>query len=174
MKKFLLTAAILFAGLSITKAQNNHARIGAHIGLPLDDFNTSHNFNFGVDFSYLWEVNDVLKLGGKTGMSHFTGNDYNYSMYSNNGTYQFYIKYEDLTIVPLAITTKWNFAGKFFTGGDLGYAFFLNGSENTGALYVQPQVGINLGKNEIYLGYKGLVKDGEALASVNLGYAFNF
>jgi len=30
--------------------KNNHAKVGAHIGLPISDFSNYHTFNIGVDF----------------------------------------------------------------------------------------------------------------------------
>ena len=170
MKRILLSAAILIAGITTSFAQNSHAKVGAHIGLPITDFSNSHTFNLGVDFSYVWQVGDRLELGAKTGFSHFTGTEYNYGYIG----YSYYVKYENVTILPIAATTKWNITRKLFTGTDLGYAFFLSGMENTGSFYFQPQIGIDLGKNEIYLGYKNLLKSGETLSTINLGYAYNF
>jgi len=47
-------------------------------------------------------------------------------------------------------------------------------NENSASRYVQLEFKLNLGNNEIYLGYKGLIKDRETLATFALGYAFNF
>ena len=52
--------------------------------------------------------------------------------------------------------------------------FFLNENADTGALYYQPKVGIDIKQSELYLAYKGMAKDGTGIGSINLGYAYNF
>ena len=172
MKKHLLTAAIFIAGLTNLNAQSGNFKTGAHVGIPVSSIASDfYNVNLGVDIAYLWNLSDRLQLGATSGLSYYIGKN-DYKIWING--YEFEGEVENRSIIPLAGTLKYYFSDLFFAGGDLGYAFFLNGTSDTGSFYFQPKAGVNLKATELYLSYKGLSKGGETIGTINLGYAYNF
>ncbi|MFV0185634.1 hypothetical protein OBK16_00380 [Empedobacter falsenii] len=166
MKKILFSLALVIAGLTNVNAQQGHFKVGAHVGLPTGNLSEAYSLNLGADLAYLWKINDIVELGATTGISNYFGKNIDFMGYD--------IEVEDVQIIPLAATAKFNIAQRFFVGADLGYAFFLGESEDTGSFYYQPKIGYDFNKSEVYLGYKGMSEDGYNVGSINLGYAYNF
>lgn len=169
MKKILFSLVILFAGLSSANAQEGHFKVGAHIGLPVGNLSDGYSFNLGADVAYLWKFDSGFEVGATTGISNYFGKKVTERFAGMEYTFD----YKDQQIIPLAATAKYSFQEKFFVGADLGYAFFLEG-DDSGAFYYQPKVGYNFNQSEVYLGYKGMSRDGGSIGSINLGYAYNF
>ena len=172
----ILTIVLLGLGLANVNAQDGNFKVGAHLGIPISSIASDfYNVNLGVDVAYLWNISDKLQIGTTSGFSFYSGkNDYSFWIFSPSGAYELNGEVENRTVLPLAGALKYNFSKKFFAGADLGYAFFLSGTSNTGSLYFQPKAGLNFKKNEIYISYKGLSKGGETIGTINLGYAYNF
>ncbi|GGE98931.1 hypothetical protein SAMN05443634_10513 [Chishuiella changwenlii] len=170
MKKILLYVALLFISLSNVNAQEGHFKAGTHLGFPVGKLSDNYSFNLGIDVAYLWKLNNITELGITTGFSNYFGKTVSASYWG----YTFNSDIKDVQIIPLAATAKFNIANDFFIGTDLGYAFFLDGGDETGAFYFQPKVGLDFKKSELYLSYKGMSKNGNNIGSVNLGYAYNF
>lgn len=166
MKKIVLAGALALIGLMNVNAQEGHFKLGAHVGLPVGDFSDSHSFNLGLDVAYLWQITNEFELGATTGFTNYFGKKETFMGYS--------FTYDDVQMIPLAATAKFNIVPQFFVGTDIGYVFFLNKDSDTGAFYYQPKVGYNLEKSEIFVGYKGMAKSGETLGAISLGYAYNF
>ncbi|PIE50971.1 MAG: hypothetical protein CSA38_00425 [Flavobacteriales bacterium] len=167
MKKLFLASAIALMGATTVNAQSGNFKVGAHVGLPVGDLSAAYVFNVGADVSYILNVSENFNLGLTTGYSHYFGEE----LEVNNSPL---LKIPDFGLVPIAVTGEYLFTPKVYLGTDLGYAFFTNadkGADN-GALYYQPKIGYKFGASEVYVGYKGMSKDGESLSSINLGYAF--
>lgn len=162
MKKLILLGAFaLFGSMS---AQSGF-KLGAHVGLPTGDAGNIYSFTLGADASYLWPVADSFSAGIATGYSAWLGKsvDLGYGLGS--------VKYDTLSMIPVAATASYKLAENFTVGADLGYGFvFANGS-NDGGFYYQPKVGYTIGNGEISLGYQGLTKNGSTISAVNLGYS---
>ena len=166
MKKLLFSLALVISGVINVNAQQGHFKLGAHVGIPTGNLSDAYNFNLGADLAYMWELSDIVELGATTGISNYFGKNINF--------YGYDLEIEDVQIIPLAATAKFNVAKSFFIGADLGYAFFLGDDSDTGSFYYQPKIGYDFNKSEVYLGYKGMSQDGYNIGSINLGYAYNF
>ncbi|PIE50970.1 MAG: hypothetical protein CSA38_00420 [Flavobacteriales bacterium] len=167
MKKIFLVAAIALMGATTVNAQSGNFKVGAHIGLPVSDLITTYTFNTGVDVSYTLNVSEHFNLGITTGYSYYFGKTIKISNTP-------FLEVPDLGIIPIAATGEYLFPSKIYLSTDLGYAFFTNTGANaySGAFYYQPKIGYKFGASEGYVGYKRMSKDGGALSSINLGYAF--
>lgn len=162
MKKLFLVGALALFGAMNAQSTGNF-KLGAHFGLPTGDISEVYSVNAGVDVAYVWKVAPKFDLGITSG----------YSYYFVKSKYSDYTDGEG--IIPLAATGQYSIDGKLFLGADLGYAFFTGKNSDGGAFYYQPKVGYSLdAKNDLYLSYKGMSKDGSTASSVNLGYAYKF
>ena len=171
MKKKILSLSLIILGLmSVNAQEKGHFKAGAHVGIPIVNIDFGYSVNLGVDVAYVWRLNKTVELGVTTGFSNYFGKDETLSFMGSSYT----IEFDDVQIIPVAATAKFNLTPKFFLGADLGYAFLLNDDSNTGAIYYQPKVGLDIKQSEVYLSYKGMAKDGTGIGSINLGYAYNF
>ncbi len=168
MKKLFLAGVVALMGATTVNAQGNF-KVGAHVGLPVDDLAAAYAFNTGVDVAYTLNVSENFNLGVTTGYSHYFGETIIIEL---PGISNEELKTPDLGIIPIAATAQYLFTPKMYLGTDLGYTFFTGSGADGGAFYYQPKVGYKFGASEVYLGYKGMSKNGESLSSVNLGYAF--
>lgn len=172
MKKLFLAGALALLGAVSVNAQTGSFKLGAHIGLPVGDTADNMSFNLGADAAYVWNVAPNFELGVTTGYSHYLAKDYTYTDPFTGRSVT--VKADGSGIVPLAATGKYNITPEFFLGTDLGYAFFTGKGADGGAFYYQPKVGYNFSNTELYLGYKGMSKDGASVSSVNLGFNYYF
>lgn len=170
-KMFLVGALALFGAMNAQQGKGNF-KLGAHLGFPTGDLSSAYSFNLGVDVAYVFPIAQDFKLGVTTGYSHFIGKTVNESVFGYSVKYDV----EDTGIIPVAATAQYTFGdSNVFLGADLGYAFFTKAEGVTGAFYYQPKVGYTFTKkHDVYLGYKGMSREGSSLGSFNLGYAYNF
>ncbi|CAM3500606.1 hypothetical protein ELOC111193_08275 [Elizabethkingia occulta] len=171
MKKNLFIGVFALLGFAANAQTKGNFKLGTHIGVPTGNLADVASFNVGIDMAYLFNIDTNFKAGFTTGYSHYFVKDYTIE-YSGG---KFTLQPEDIAIIPVAATAKYNFEPNFFIGADLGYAFFVVGGEGTtGAFYFQPRLGYQLKNNELYISYKGMSKEGTTIGSVNLGYAYTF
>ena len=163
MKKILFLGA--FALATSLSAQTGF-KLGAHVGLPTGDAKDFYGVKVGVDASYLWPVAKDFNLGIASGYSVWVGKDVN-TVIGN-------FKVDNLNLVPVALSGQYNVTPQFSLLADLGYGFLFANGESDGGFYYHPRAAYNFGRNEVYLGYAGVSKDGSTLGSVNLGYAYTF
>lgn len=172
MKKLFLVGALTLFGAMNAQTTGNF-KIGAHVGLPVGDLADVSDFNLGADIAYVWDLAENFKAGVTTGYSYYIGGKtYSYTL-PGYGTVS--METEGSGIIPLAATAEYAISPNFFIGGDIGYAFFTeSGDGDSGAIYYQPKIGYKFNTSEIYLGYKGMSRDGSSISSINLGYAYTF
>lgn len=135
MKKTFL---LLFTTISIIVSAQKNFEIGVHAGLPANDASENHTFNIALNLAYTKNMNENLKLGITSGLSHFFDNKIG----------------NDFSLVPFATKLKYQFNKlPIFADLDLGYAFSLNNTFK-GGFYSFPKVGYAFSKSEIFLGYQ--------------------
>lgn len=165
MKKLFLASALALFG--VMNAQQGTFKAGVHLGLPVGNTSESFNLNYGADAAYMFNIALGLDLGITAGYTHYNGKSIKSTTleYKNSG----------IGFIPVAATAQYSLPVKgLFVGADLGYAFSTE-KDVKGAFYYQPKVGYTvLDKNDIYISYKGLNREGHTLNSINLGYAFKF
>lgn len=164
MKKLILTAAIAVFGLS--NAQSGFT-LGAHVGLPVGDASDVSSFTLGVDGAYRWPVAAEFNLGIATGYSAWLGKTVTYPYIGD-------VKYDTLSLVPIAASAQYMFTPQFSLGVDLGYGFLFANGESDGGFYYQPKAAYHFGPSQVNLGYAGVSKNGSTISSINLGYAYTF
>ena len=172
------------------KAKTGGFKVGANIGLPLQDAGEVSSFNIGADIAWLWEIADNLEIGGLTGYTHFFGDgSYNYyDGYDKAAAKEIdgvVAHYSDAGFIPVAVTARYYFSDrKMFAGLDLGYAINITGDAD-GGLYARPKFGYNLGKINLIGSFQrvgGGVKYHENInaasvsgySSINFGVEFAF
>ncbi len=129
------------------QAKTGGFKVGANIGLPIQDAGDVSSFNYGADIAYLFEVMENLEVGGLVGYTIYNG-DGKYEVYDlSNGHGGIVVKnYKDAGFVPISTTARYYFSNrKFFGGLDLGYAINVSGDAN-GGLFIRPKFGFNFGK----------------------------
>ena len=155
MKKVLLTAVAVF-GFAFANAQDTTMKVGAHLGLVTGDTKEFYNLNTGADFTYLWSVAKDFKAGLNTGITAYLPKEQG----------------DTVLFLPINAAAEYSFSENIFVGLDFGYAIGLAPSGVDGGLLYLPKVGYQTEKFDITLGYKGISRDGSALNSINLGFAY--
>jgi hypothetical protein len=167
MKKVLLTAVAVF-GFAFANAQDSTMKVGAHLGLPTGDTKEVSNLNLGADFTYLWSVSKDFKAGFNTGVTAYLPKEQTISF----GTISTTVKGDTAIFLPINAAAEYSFSENIFVGLDFGYAIGLAPSGVDGGLLYLPKVGYQTEKFDITLGYKGISRDGSAVNSINLGFAY--
>ena len=135
------------------KAKTGGFKVGANIGIPMQDATDVSSFNIGADIAWLWEVAPNWEVGGLAGITQIFGDgtykyvndpyDYKIAAKSTDGIVA---HYSDETFLPIAVTGRWYFSDrKMYAGLDLGYAIHIAGDAD-GGFYARPKFGYNLGK----------------------------
>lgn len=169
MKKIILSLVAVMT-FSLANAQEGAFKAGVNLGLPMGDIKDSFSLNIGLDVAYTWEISDEFNAGIGLGYSHYLGKTetFNYAF----GVIE--IKNDDGGFIPVYGTAQYSISENIFAGADLGYAVGISPSGNDGGFLYQPKVGYQTEKVEVFLGYKGISRDGGSFSSINLGFNFKF
>jgi len=166
MRKIILAAVAVFAMAFTANAQNDKFEVGISGGVPTGDATDFYSFSIGADVSYLWNVSDSFYAGFSTGMTNADGDDI--PVANSNAT----ISTDDAQFVPLAAAARYNVAGKFFVGADVGYAIGIN-EGNDGGFYYRPKIGYDITeKINVNIMYTGIALDDADFTTIGLGVMF--
>lgn len=166
MKKLFLI--IEFLGLSPIFAQQNDIDItpqnswlkaGLTASFPVGDANDISSFNLGLDLRAQYLFNPNFAIGLASGYSHFFGKD----------------GFDDFGVIPAAGFARYYFTPSgLFLGADLGYGFLTNVDNNSGGLYVNPQIGYHNRDWNIYAFYQNTFAENNVdLQNVGVGVTYN-
>lgn len=166
MKKLFLI--IEFLGLSPIFAQQNDIDItpqnswlkaGLTASIPIGDANDISSFNLGLDLRAQYLFNPNFAIGLASGYSHFFGKD----------------GFDDFGVIPAAGFARYYFTPSgLFLGADLGYGFLTNVDNNSGGLYVNPQIGYHNRDWNIYAFYQNTFAENNVdLQNVGVGVTYN-
>ena len=133
MKKVILLVALFVAGTTFAQthevnvtSQNSWLKVGLNAGLPVGDLDDFSSFSVGLDLKGQYLVTPNFGIGLATGYTHLLGKD----------------GVDDLGIIPAAGFARYYFRPSgLFLGADVGYGFLTNIDNNSGGLYVNPQIG---------------------------------
>ncbi|KGO86901.1 porin family protein [Flavobacterium suncheonense] len=170
MKKLFLILGIGLLSLQTAKAQdqeieikptpgNSWFKLGLTAGVPVGDANDVASFNAGLDVRAQYMVNPNFAIGIASGYNHYFAKD----------------DFDDFGMIPLAGYVRYYFtpSGLFF-GGDVGYGFLTNVDNNSGGLYLSPQIGYHNDDWNIYGYYQHSNTENDfKLQSVGLGVTYN-
>jgi hypothetical protein len=169
MKKLFLLIAIGFWSINLINAQevedvkitpgNSWFKAGLTAGVPIGDANDFASFNAGLDVRAQYMITPNVGLGLASGYNHYFAKD----------------DFEDFGMIPLAGYIRYYFmpTGLFF-GSDLGYGFLTNTDNNSGGLYVNPQIGYHNYDWNIYGYFQNTFTENDFnLQSIGLGVTYN-
>jgi hypothetical protein len=165
MKKLFLFIGLL--GLSSTYAQepvditpdNSWLKAGLTAGIPVGDASDVASFNVGLDFRGQYLVTPNFGIGVASGYNHYFGKD----------------GFDDFGMIPLAGFLRYYFTPSgIFIGSDIGYGFLTGVDNNSGGLYVNPQIGYHNRDWNIYGYYQNTFTENDFnLQSVGVGVTYN-
>lgn len=167
MKKVILVFALLVAGttfaqnVDIDKVTSNNSwlKIGLNSGIPVSDAGDASSFTLGLDLKGQFLVTPNFGIGVATGYTHFFAKD--------GG--------EDFGIVPVAGFARYYFQQKgLFVGTDFGYGFLTNIDNNSGGLYLNPQIGYHNDDWNFFAYYQNTFAENDLdIQVVGIGATYN-
>jgi len=166
MKKLFLFIGLISMGsifgqettMDITP-DNSWLKAGLTAGVPVGDAGDFASFNLGLDLRGQYLINPNFGIGLATGYNHFFAKD----------------EFEDFGLVPAAVFLRYYFtpSGLFF-GADFGYGFLTNVENNSGGLYVNPQIGYHNRDWNLYAFYQNTFAENDInLQTVGVGATYN-
>ena len=167
MKKIVFIIGLVF-GLSPIFAQqteiditpnNSWLKLGATAGIPVGDINDVSSFSAGLDLRGQYLFNPNFAIGVASGYNHY---------FAKNG-------FEDFGVIPVAGFLRYYFTPDgLFLGSDFGYGVLTNVDNNSGGLYVNPQIGYHNRDWNIYAYYQNTFAENDVdVQSVGVGVTYN-
>jgi hypothetical protein len=165
MKKILLVLSLFTATFAFSQENieitpdNSWFKAGLKVGVPVGDVADFSSVTAGVDFRGQYLVNPNFGIGIASGYNHFFGKD---------GA-------DDFGLIPLAGFARYypQSEGIFF-GADFGYGFLTNANDNSGGLYLNPQIGYHNEKWNFYGYYQHTFAENDFdIQVVGVGVTYN-
>lgn len=167
MKKVILLVALLVAGTTFAQdvdidhvnSDNSWLKLGLNTGLPVGDADDFSSLTLGLDLKGQILVTPNFGVGVATGYTHFFAKD----------------EGEDFGIVPVAGFARYYFKPKgVFAGVDFGYGFLTNIDNNSGGLYVNPQLGYHNEDWNFFAFYQNTFAENDVdIQVVGIGATYN-
>ncbi|MCL7764197.1 porin family protein [Polaribacter sp. Z014] len=164
MKKLLVMAAFVFAGLGVANAQEGSFNAGVNLGIPTGDSSDAYSFAMSVEANYLFDVSESFKVGPSVSYSHYLG---------KNDVLGSGFDVDDASFLPIAAAGRYAVSDKFTVGADLGYGIGISPDENDGGFYYRPMVGYSVSeKVMIQASYSAVDTDGITVSNFGVGAMF--
>lgn len=164
MKKLILvfslfTVGTLFAQEVDINSKNSWLKGGLNVGIPVGDVADFSSVSVGADLRGQYLVTPHFGIGVASGYNHFFGKD---------GA-------DDFGVIPLAAFGRYYFQNEgVFIGADLGYGFLTNVDNNSGGLYVNPQIGYHNANWNIYGFFQNTFSENDInIQTVGVGATYN-
>lgn len=142
--------------IKVTK-KNSWFKAGITAGVPLGDVKDFSSLSLGADLRGQYMITPHLAIGAASGYNHFFG---------KNGA-------DDFGVVPLALYSRYYFKEEgMFVGGDVGYGYLTN-TEESGGIYINPQVGYHNPNWNIYAFYQNTFAENVNIRSLGIGATYN-
>ena len=160
---FLTTTAIFAQQTDLDEIDitpnNSWLKAGITAGVPVGDVSDFSSFNLGVDLRGQYLFNPNFAIGAASGYNHYFGKD----------------GFDDFGVIPLAGFARYYFTPNgLFIGSDVGYGFLTNVNNNSGGLYVNPQIGYHNRDWNIYAYYQNTFAENEFdLQTIGIGATYN-
>ncbi len=156
----LFAASFTFAqdNIEITP-ENSWFKAGLKVGVPIGDTSDFSSLTLGADVRAQYLVNPNFGIGVASGYNHFFGKD----------------GFDDFGLIPLAGFARYYPASKgLFFGTDVGYGFLTNANDNSGGLYVNPQIGYHNVKWNLYGFYQHTFAENDVdIQVIGIGATYN-
>lgn len=165
MKKLILFIGLLTFGSMFAQdtpeitSDNSWLKIGLTAGVPVGPIHNTTAVAIGVDFRGQYLVNPNFGIGVVSGYTHYFKN--------NEG--------KDFGLIPLAGFARYYFTPNgLFIGTDLGYGFLTNVDNNSGGLYVNPQIGYHNHDFNVFAFYRNTFAENNVdIQTVGVGVTYN-
>jgi hypothetical protein len=155
MKKVLFYFVLVSSSVGHLNAQE--FKIAVNAGLPA---NVSNKYAAALDVSYLLSITDKFDIGLTSGFTHW----FKRSEFNKGGIN--FSRTDEISIIPVALTSRFDIAKKFNLGIDLGYAIPIKSKMYQSGFYFAPKVQYGISKStEIVLGYRVAKLDFESIYS---------
>jgi hypothetical protein len=172
MKKLLFIVSILIVGTVFAQdgGKLKGLKLGIHGGIPIGDSKNNFDFNVGADVAFMHYLQDGFGIGVITGFDMYKikkSDDLKVIEGLND---------KDFNVVPLGLSLQLPLSEKFFLGADMGFAFFINTTGTNGGAFIQPKLGFQREKFEIYGAYRKITQTGggNTISTLNLGIYYKF
>lgn len=165
MKKIILLVAVLIAGTTFAQqnvdisSKNSWLKVGLNAGLPVGEIDQASSFTLGLDLKGQYLVTPNFGIGVASGYTQYFGKD------GGDG----------FGIVPLAGFARYYFQPKgLFLGVDLGYGFLTNVDNNSGGLYLNPQIGYHNEDWNFFAFYQNTFAENDInIQAIGIGATYN-
>ncbi|WP_339917513.1 hypothetical protein [Yeosuana marina] len=166
MKKMLLSFAL--CNLCFVSMNAQEFKVGVAAGLPIS---SSHQYSASFDASYIVNITDKFNVGLTTGFSHWFKRPA-----FNSGSLRI-LETEQVSILPIALTNRFNISKKVTLATDFGYAIPVRSPAYGSGLYFAPKIQYGISKSmDVVLGYRVAKLDYELMTStidmLSLGIEF--
>lgn len=165
MRKLVAMLSLLISGTLLAQEKinitnkNSWFKAGLTAGLPVGHTDDAASFALGLDVRGQYLVTPNLAIGITSGYNHYFGKN----------------DVDDFGVVPVAGFARYYFTKSgLFVGSDFGYGFLTNIENNTGGLYVNPQLGYHNHDWNFYAFFQNtFAKHDVQVQSVGLGATYN-
>lgn len=164
MKKLLVLFSLFSVGIfygqnSEITPDNSWLKLGITAAAPVGDTSDYSSFALGADFRGQFLANPNFALGIASGYQNYFAKD----------------DYDDFGVIPLAAFGRYYFnESGWFIGVDVGYGFLTNVDNNSGGLYLNPQIGYNTYHWNFYGFYQHIGTENDFdIQTVGLGITYN-
>ncbi|MEZ4810728.1 MAG: hypothetical protein R2819_10240 [Allomuricauda sp.] len=142
-----ITLLVMFSFFGIQSVQSQ-IRVGVNGGIPIGDADDLSTFAGIIDFNYLFDVTDNLRLGPSMGYSHSFGDELD----TGFGI----IKFDETRFLPIYGAARFEISHILSFGADLGYALSLEKS-SSGGFYYSPGVSLSMSDYlNFVIAYRGI------------------
>ena len=164
MKKLALLFCLFSIGIfygqdTDINPNNSWLKLGINAGMPIGDTSDYTSFVLGAELRAQYLVNPNFGIGVASGYQNYFAKD----------------DYEDFGLIPLAAFGRYYFnESGWFIGVDVGYGFLTNVDNNSGGLYLNPQIGYNTYHWNFYGFYQNIgTENNFDIQTVGLGITYN-
>ena len=168
MKKTIIILAIIISNIALAQDLKG-LRIGVNGGIPLRASADFFTFNVGGEIGFVHQMDDAA-VGITAGYSMYTVKS------ANNILSTTVDNSKNFNVIPIGFVFQYSLSEKIFIGTDVGAVYFLDKEATTGGAYIQPKIGFQREKFEIYAAYRKTSQTGGGtnIEGVNLGINYKF
>lgn len=168
MKKTIIILAFIISNIAVAQDLKG-LRVGINGGIPLRESADFFTFNVGAEIGFVHQMEGAA-VGITTGFSMYTVKSAAEALSITSD------RSENFNVIPIAAVLQFPLSEKIFIGTDIGAVYFLGKEATTGGAYIQPKVGYQRERFEIYLAYRKTSQTGGGtnIEGVNIGVNYKF
>ena len=172
MKKhaYLLLFLVLGIQLNAQNVDRSILKVGFYAAMPIGDASDLANVGLGFDLFHHWAISKKFDAGLTTGIQYFFGVDSTIDIGSTSVT----TRGDDTIYLPAAALLRFFATKAINLGADIGYAFGLVESSESG-FYYRPTLGIGVGNStDLTASYTAIELEAGSWNTITLGLVVQF